>query len=81
MKKIIILITALLSFSVAAEGEGKHEMHAFYFMNVSNPVAVVGAIDKFAARTRSPNSSPWRRPRGCRRRWCRHRPPPATPTR
>ena len=35
MKKIIILITALLSFSVAAEGEGKHEMHAFYFMNVS----------------------------------------------
>ena len=49
MKKIIILITALLSFSVAAEGEGKHEMHAFYFMNVSNPVAVVGAIDKFSA--------------------------------
>ena len=49
MKKILVLLSALLSLGVFAEGEGKHEMHAFYFLNVTNPAVVVGAMDKFAA--------------------------------
>ncbi|MBT5796271.1 MAG: hypothetical protein HOI09_02685, partial [Porticoccaceae bacterium] len=49
MKKILVLFSALLSLGVFAEGEGKHEMHAFYFLNVTNPAVVVGAMDKFAA--------------------------------
>lgn len=49
IKRIFILLSALLSQGVFAEGEGKHAMHAFYFLNVTNPAVVVGAMDKFAA--------------------------------
>ena len=49
MKKILIIIATMMSLSIHAEGEGRHAMHAFYFMNVTNPIAVVGALDEFAA--------------------------------
>lgn len=38
-----------MSHGVFADGEGKHAMHAFYFLNVTNPAVVVGAMDTFAA--------------------------------
>ena len=49
MKKILIIIATMMSLSIHAEGEGRHAMHAFYFMDVTNPIAVVGALDEFAA--------------------------------
>lgn len=50
IKKYTYLTLAfLLSFTLVSEETGRHEMHAFYFMQVSNPPAIVGAIDKFAS--------------------------------
>ena len=50
IKKYTYLTLAfLLSFALVSEETGRHEMHAFYFMQVSNPPAIVGAIDKFAS--------------------------------
>ena len=50
IKKYSYLTLAfLLSFTLVSEETGRHEMHAFYFMQVSNPPAIVGAIDKFAS--------------------------------
>ena len=49
MKKILIIIATMMSLSIHAEGEGRHAMHAFYFMDVTNPIAVVSALDEFAA--------------------------------
>ena len=50
IKKYTYLVSAfLLSFALVSEETGRHEMHAFYFMQVSNPPAIVGAIDKFAS--------------------------------
>ena len=50
IKKYIYLTLAfMLSFTLVSEETGRHEMHAFYFMQVSNPPAIVGAIDKFAS--------------------------------
>ena len=50
IKKYTYLTLAfLLSFTLVSEERGRHEMHAFYFMQVSNPPAIVGAIDKFAS--------------------------------
>ena len=39
MKKILIIIATMMSLSIHAEGEGRHAMHAFYFMDVTNPIA------------------------------------------
>ena len=45
IKKYTHLVFAfLLSFALVSEETGRHEMHAFYFMQVSNPPAIVGAI-------------------------------------
>ena len=50
IKKYTYLTLAfMLSFTLVSEETGRHEMHAFYFMQVSNPPAIVGAIDKFAS--------------------------------
>ena len=50
IKKYTYLTLAfLLSFTLVSEETGRHEMHAFYFMEVSDPPAIVGAIDKFAS--------------------------------
>ena len=50
VKKYTYLTLAfMLSFTLVSEETGRHEMHAFYFMQVSNPPAIVGAIDKFAS--------------------------------
>ena len=48
MKKILIIIATMMSLSIHSQ-EGRYAMHAFYFIDVSNPVAVVGALDEFAA--------------------------------
>ena len=48
-KYTYLTLTFLLSFTLVSEETGRHEMHAFYFMQVSNPPAIVGAIDKFAS--------------------------------
>ena len=44
-----LTLAFMLSFTLVSEETGRHEMHAFYFMQVSNPPAIVGAIDKFAS--------------------------------
>ena len=50
IKKYTYLTLAfMLSFTLVSEETGRHEMHAFYFMQVSNPPAIIGAIDKFAS--------------------------------
>ncbi len=49
MKKILIIIATMMSLTTYAEGEGRHEMHAFYFLNVTNPIGVVNTLDEFAA--------------------------------
>lgn len=46
-KSILVILVALAASNLFAQG--KHEMHAFYFFNVSNPAGFVAAIDKFAA--------------------------------
>ena len=43
MKKILIISATMMSLSIHSQ-EGRYAMHAFYFIDVSNPVAVVGAL-------------------------------------
>ena len=47
MKKLLLLISISSGF-IFAQSE-RHAMHVFYHMNVTNPVGVVSALDKFHA--------------------------------
>ena len=47
MKKLLLLIS-ISSGIIFAQSE-RHAMHVFYHMNVTNPVGVVSALDKFHA--------------------------------
>ena len=46
IRSIFIILVALATNNLFAQG--KHEMHAFYHFNVSNPADFVAAIDKFS---------------------------------
>ena len=49
MKKIIFLIIAMTSRSIFAQDISRHEMHQFTHMQITNPAAVIAAMDSFAS--------------------------------